>query len=197
MPFYLSPCKHFLKKRLELQSLSPGTCVSRELFQQCRTQRLGNDVAATIFIPATARMLKKTGKSKSVVKRQLLANINIAHCNNLHAAFPRIPNGFAIFIAGVIDVACGIVFLNRRSVDKAVGFDLEKINRQRIPAFCLAGTDGSAAFKLAARNNFPAILRYDRSRRNRRNGKNPASVNRRTANFDLSAQSVLNDSERL
>lgn len=142
--------------------------MSREFFHESGPQVFRDDVAATVFRSAAARMFEKSGELKSVVERQLLAGGNITNRHDFHPAFLSIPNRLAIFVASVIDEACGITFDAMRRIDKAVFLNFKKINRKyfTLPVFSLAF--GASPFEFFARNQLAAVLRHTGSGRNRR-----------------------------
>ena len=127
-------------------------------------------------------MLEKSDKPEAVIERQFLARRDVAQRSDFQPAFPRVPNRFAVFFAGMIHEARGISLRCIRRVDTKIFVDFENKNRSfRI----FAGTRLGAAFRFLARNPLSAIFANERSRRNFFRRKDAVPVHGRTPHFDF------------
>ena len=149
-----------------------------EFAQQRRAKRARDDVADAAFFPAAARVLEKSGESETVIDRELFAGGEVAQRADFKAAFPRVPRGFAVFVAGVVDEARRVFRSRIRRVDTEIFVDFEDEDGSARRA------GAGASVRLFGGNQFAAVDADERSRGDALRRENALSVHGRSADFD-------------
>ena len=127
---------------------------SGELAQKRGAKRSGDDVAYAVFCSATAGMFKEAGEPEPVIEGKLFSGDDVPKSADFEAAFPLIPNCFAILVAGVVDESGRIFRSGIRRIDTKIFVDFKNVNRGRGQ---VAGTRFAAAIRFLGGNEFTPV----------------------------------------